>query len=247
MSTVDLDGAVAVVTGASRGIGRALCVGLAGAGARVCCAARTEASAGQTVAAIESTGGRAMAAVCDVTDPGSVEATFEAAGRRFGGVDVAVVNAGIGPDSATVEDSQIDEWRSVVETNLIGSYHTVRAAVPHLRRSKAGKIIVIGSGAGHRGLPGSSAYSTSKAALWMLVKVAAAELGPLGISVNELIPGPVDTDMLRATTSAEHASALRQVEWFKDPEDVVPLALFLAAQPSPGPTAQSFSLMRREC
>ncbi len=97
---------------------------------------------------------------------------------------------------------------------------------------------------GHRGLPGSSAYSCSKSALWMLTRVLAMELWEDNISVNELVPGPVSTDM--NTAAPGQGTSLGVSEWTKTPEDVVPLALFLATQPDVGPTAQTYSLMRRD-
>src|SRR5262249_56454486 len=112
----------------------------------------------------------------------------------------------------------------------------------HLRRRGCGKIITIGSGIGHRGGPERSSYACSKAGLWMLTRVLAQELAAFNISVNELVPGPVDTSM---NPSGARTSTLGASEWLKRPEDVVPLALFLAEQPDVGPTAQSFSLMRR--
>ncbi len=143
-----------------------------------------------------------------------------------------------------MEDSDPSAWRQVLEVNLIGAYSCVQAAIPHLKTRGAGKIITVGSGMGHRGLAGSSAYSCSKAGLWMLTRVLAMELWEDRISVNELIPGPVSTEMNPARPDG--SSSLGASEWAKAPDDVVPLALFLATQPDVGPTAQSFSLMRRD-
>ncbi|MCP4426646.1 MAG: SDR family oxidoreductase [Chloroflexi bacterium] len=240
-----LDGKVAVITGAGRGIGRAIAVGFSEAGASVCCAARTEAQILDTARQIEQVGGRAMAKAADVTDFESVVSFFKVASRTFGGIDIVVINAGISIDKKPVAESVPEDWRKVIDVNLIGAYHTAKAAIPYLRLCDAGKIILIGSGLGHRGIPERSAYACSKAGLWMLTRVLAQELLPYRISVNELIPGPVQTAM-----TPENASKIRAQlggsEWLKLPEDVVPLALFLAAQPESGPTAQSFSLMRRD-
>ena len=105
---------------------------------------------------------------------------------------------------------------------------------------------MMGSGLGHRGMPNVAAYSCSKAGLWMLTKILAQELAPYNICVNELIPGPVNTNM-SSPEEGEFRTQLKNIEWFKNPTDVVPMALFLATQPVKGPTAQSFSLMRRDC
>lgn len=119
------------------------------------------------------------------------------------------------------------------------------AAIPYLRQRGAGKIITIGSGLGHNGRAGGSAYACAKAGVWMLTRIAAQELWRDSISVNELIPGPVDTGPPNDEPD-DTAALLGDSEWLKRPEDVVPLALFLATQPTIGPTAQSFSLMRRD-
>ena len=137
------------------------------------------------------------------------------------------------------------EWWQTIETNLKGAYLCCRAAIPALRACGAGKIITIGSGMGHKGLPDNTDYCCSKAGLWMLTRVLAEELKEDRISVNELIPGPVDTSMT-ADNKNEDSVFNISGEWIKGPDDVVPLALFLATQPAVGPTAQSYSLMRRD-
>ena len=193
MSPIDADltGKVALITGAGRGIGRAISISYAAAGASVCCVARTRSEIDRTVTDIRHNGGTAIAAQADVTDYDSVVRAFEAAAREFGGIDIVVINAGGNLDeSHDIESGSPEEWAYTVQVNLIGSYHTAHAAIPHLKKRGAGKIIAIGSGIGHRGRPGESAYASAKAGLSMLVRVLAQELWPHSISVNELIPGP---------------------------------------------------------
>lgn len=247
MSERALSGKVALVTGAGRGIGRAIAVAYAEAGAAVSCAARTAAEIEESVRLIESQGGRGLAVPTDVTQLEAVQRLLATTVATFGGLDILVINAGDNFDRRPVDDSVPDDWRATIELNLVGAYYCAKAAVPYLKQRGGGKIITIGSGLGHRGIAGRSAYACSKAGLWMLTRVLAQELWPYNISVNELIPGPVATALSTDTASPGGSPILEiESEWFKQPEDVVPLALFLATQPDVGPTAQSFSLMRRD-
>jgi len=241
-----LEGKVAIVTGAGRGIGRAIAIGYARAGAAVCCAARTAAQIDDTAKEIERAGGAAIAVPTDVTRLASVHAMVDATVGRYGGLDIVVINAGVNGERKSVEAADPERWREAMDVNVIGAVNCAHAAIPHLKRRGAGKIITMGSGIGHRGSPQRSAYACSKAALWMLTRVLAQELVGDNISVNELIPGPVVTSMSQAQASRGQGVFGIAGEWVKGPEDVVALALFLATQPAIGPTAQSFSLMRRD-
>ncbi len=245
MTKKALEGTVAVVTGSGRGIGKAIALAYAEAGAVVCCASRTVTEIEETVKTIEERGGRALAVQTDATDRESVEQMFKKTAQTFGGVDILVINAGANYDRRTVEESVVEDWLATVEVNLVGAYYCAKAAIPHLKQRGRGKIITVGSGVGHRGHVGSSAYSASKAGLWALTKVLAQELWQHKITVNELIPGPVETTLTADQTQTNHTVFAIDSEWIKTPEDVTPLALFLATQPDTGPTAQSFSLMRR--
>ena len=230
-----LKGKVAIVTGASRGIGRAIAIAFAREGAAACCAARTATDIEETVREIEECGGRGLAVPTDVTKLDSVRRMVEVAVAEFGGLDILVLNAGGSYDqSPSVEEGDPADY-------------CAKAAIPYLKRRGAGKIITIGSGIGHRGRAGSSAYACAKAGLSMLTRVLAQELWRYNISVNELIPGPVMTERVRKTSAQREGSVFDiESEWIKDPEDVTPLAVFLATQPDVGPTAQTFSLMRRD-
>jgi 3-oxoacyl-[acyl-carrier protein] reductase len=240
-----LKGKVAVITGAGRGIGKAIAVAYAKAGASIVCAARTAEEIEETANEIAKIGERALAVKTDVTCIESVNIMLYKAVEHFGGIDIVVINAGANYDRETVEDSNQEDWKRTLEVNLFGAYYCAHSAIPFLKRRGAGKIITIGSGLGHRGYVGGSAYSCSKAGLWMLTRILAQELLPYNISVNELIPGPVQTTIDDNITGTSRVKSMES-EWQKQPEDVIPLALFLASQPDIGPTAQSFSLMRRD-
>ena len=243
-----LEGKVALVTGAGKGIGRAIALAYATHGAAVCCAGRTVRDLDTLVSDIRARDGKAIAVATDVTDPDAVQRLIGACTEAFGRLDILVINAGIEPEGVTIEESDITRWRHTLDVNLFGAYYCARAAIPAMRAGGGGKIITIGSGLGHRGLPRISDYSCAKAGLWMLTRVLAQELAPYAIDVNELIPGPVVTAMTSAQVAQQHLDenpALKQ-EWVKQPDDLLPLALFLASQPPRGPTGQCFSLARRE-
>jgi 3-oxoacyl-[acyl-carrier protein] reductase len=246
MNNQPLKNKVAVVTGAGRGIGRAIAIAYARAGASVACAARTQAEIDDTASTIVTAGGQAIAVQTDVADLHSVSHLFETVAQHFNGVDILVLNAGVNYDRRTVEDSVPLDWQRTMAVNLVGAYYCAQAAIPYLKARGAGKIITIGSGLGHRGTAGNSAYACSKAGLWMLTRVLAQELWAYNISVNELIPGPVNTAIDTGQPVPQQSVRGFESEWVKMPEDVTGLALFLATQPDVGPTAQSFSLMRRD-
>ena len=246
-SGLSLKDKVALVTGASSGIGRAIAVAWARDGARVGCAARSAGGLAEVVAEIEKSGGTGLAIPTDVTDRAQVERMLERAVSALGGLDLLLINAGGNLERNLVGEDDPDGWLATVHLNLVGAYYTARAAIPHLKARGGGRILLMGSGMGHRAIPAASAYAVSKAGLWMLTRVLAEELMEHGITVNEIIPGPVWTPAtIREHENDGWAVASIPNEWVKQPEEVVPLARFLASQPEPGPTAQSFSLLRRQ-
>lgn len=243
--TPPLQDRIAIVTGAGRGIGRAIALGYADAGAAVCCVARTASEVESVAATITAAGGRAIAVAADVTRPRDVDAMVAATADAFGGLDVLVANAGVEGTRAKVERADPDAWWRTLEVNLFGAFHCVRAALPAMRARGGGRIIATGSAIRNTGKGGRSDYACSKAGLWMLLASLAQELAEDGIAVYELIPGPVRTGMT-LPRQAREAAGLEPPgrDWFKDPEDVVPLAVALAADPPPGPSGQSFRLQR---
>jgi 3-oxoacyl-[acyl-carrier protein] reductase len=248
----DLDGQVAVISGAGRGIGRAIAIAYGRAGMRVVCAARKRDQIEETVATIKRAGGEALAQVCDVTESDQVDVLFASAARSFGGVDLVLVNAGTAGARGLIETSDMDDWRRTVELNLIAAYTQSRAAIPHLRAQGGGKILFMGSGVGRNAMPETSSYACSKAGVAMLCRILARELREDGIAVNEIIPGPVRTEMTGVPQEREvddtMGSSILSVpgEWIKNPPEVAPLALFLASLPNDGPSGQSYSLTGRD-
>jgi 3-oxoacyl-[acyl-carrier protein] reductase len=240
-----LTGKVAVITGAGRGIGRAIALSYGHEGAAICCVSRTLSEISAAAKEISDSGGQAIAIEADVSDCSSVESMYAQTADQLGGIDIVVINAGINLDRRSVEDSIVADWQKTLQTNLFGAYYCAKGVIPYMKKRGGGKIITLGSGIGHRGHKARSAYAASKAGLWSLVTVLAQELWPDNISVNELIPGPVHSALTKDAEIQGSGVFTIDSEWAKKPDDVVPLALFLATQPDTGPTGQSFSLMRR--
>jgi 3-oxoacyl-[acyl-carrier protein] reductase len=184
-----LDGKVAVITGGARGLGKIITKRFLAEGARVVCAGRDVAAAKEL---LEDGGERVTFHPVDVRHRESVRELFAFAGERFGSLDVVVANAGISrPGPIAVLGA--DAWQDVFDTNVHGVFHCVQAAIPLLKRG--GRIIVLSSVLGSRGVAGASAYCASKAAVETLTKIAAIELAPQGITANCLSPGFIDEGM----------------------------------------------------
>ena len=191
-----LDGAVAVVTGASGGIGRAGSIALAQAGADIAVVGRNRAKLDETARAVEAAGRRAVVVEADVTDEAAVSRMREEILRRFGKVDVLFSNAGI-TSPKILTDLPPDEWRRIVDVNLTGAYLCARAFAPDMIARKHGRIIQMGSILSGRGMATRTAYSASKAGLANLGAAMAFELGPHGITVNTIGATVIVTDLNR--------------------------------------------------
>ena len=192
---IDLKGKRILVTGGSRGIGRACCEIAARAGARVAVGYRLERPAAEAVVkAIVDNGGEAHCVAADLSDRGEAEMLVDDAADTFGGLDVLIVNHGIWK-GAPIDEMSDAEWDEMVGINLTGAFHVIRAAVPHLKKSGDGVIVNLSSTAGQRGESGHSHYAATKGALISMTKSLAVELAPFGIRTNCVAPGWVDTDM----------------------------------------------------
>ncbi|MSO46271.1 MAG: 3-oxoacyl-ACP reductase FabG [Acidobacteria bacterium] len=195
---LDLTGKVAIVTGASRGIGLAVAVLLASRGAHVVAAARGE-HAAAAASAIQVAGGRAEAASLDVTDTASVDAMVVAALERHGRIDILVNNAGIARDQLLLRMKR-EDWDQVIATNLTAVFACARAVIRPMIKQRSGRIISISSVVGQAGNAGQTNYAASKAGLIGFSKALAREVASRHITVNVVAPGLIETDMTRAIT-----------------------------------------------
>jgi 3-oxoacyl-[acyl-carrier protein] reductase len=185
----------ALVTGASRGIGRAIATQLGATGHRVaCCYASDAAAAEETCGAVTAAGGEAIAVAVDVADAATVDRAFGEIEEKLAAVEVLVNNAGITADGLVVRMTD-EAWASVVQTNLTGAFHTVRRATPKMMRGRWGRIVNVSSVSAHIGAPGQANYSAAKGGLLGLTRAVARELAPRGITCNVVAPGPIVTAM----------------------------------------------------
>jgi 3-oxoacyl-[acyl-carrier protein] reductase len=229
---IDLTGKSALVTGGSRGIGRACCLALARAGARVCVNYRLESpSAELTVEEIENAGGEAFALAADVARPDDAEMLVDETVQRLGGIDILVNNAGIWKGSP-VEEMTDAEWEETLSINLTGTFFCTRAAVPFMKSARSGRIVNISSTAGQRGEAFHSHYAASKGAVISFTKSLAVELAPHGIAVNCVAPGWVATDMSRESLlGPEREAILASIPLGRvaRPEEIAGAVAFLAS------------------
>jgi NAD(P)-dependent dehydrogenase (short-subunit alcohol dehydrogenase family) len=191
----ELNGKVALVTGASRGLGEGAARALAAAGAAVMLVARDGAATSGVAREIAAKGGRADALACDVSDFAAVEKVVTETRARLGGIDILINNAGVIEPIAEVATSEPAAWAQNISINLVGAYHAVRAVLPGMLSRGAGSIINVSSGAAYRPLEGWSAYCVGKAGLAMLTRSIELETAGKGIRVFGFSPGTIDTDM----------------------------------------------------
>jgi 3-oxoacyl-[acyl-carrier protein] reductase len=225
---------IALVTGASRGIGRAIALELAASFTVVVNYARRDADAAAAVAAIEAAGGAAVALQADVGDRAAVDAMFRDLDARFGGLDVLVNNAGIGARVDRLTDIDDDTWRRTLAVNLDGAFFCLRAAVPRLRAAGGGRVVNVSSGAARTGGTIGAHYAASKAGMLALTVRAARELAAEGIAVNAVLPSVIETEMMQALARDDAARARLRAQFpigrFGRPEDVAAVVRFLCEQ-----------------
>lgn len=224
---IDLTGKNAIVTGSTRGIGRAIAESLAAAGARVAVVGRDQARAADAAAAI---GNNARGFAADVSDPASVVALIEAVEKEFGQVDILVNNAGLTRDNILFRLKD-DDWDAVLDANLRGAFVAIRAVARGMIKRRWGRIINIASVVGITGNKGQANYAASKAGLIGLTKSVAKELGSRNVLVNAVAPGFIETDMTAAMTAEARAGLAGQIplERLGTPQDIAGVVTFLAS------------------
>ena len=225
----ELAGKVALVTGSGRGIGRAIALRLAAAGATLALNATRDTSG--TEREIKEAGGSCISLIADVTRSDEVERLIEGVVADCGSIDILVNNAGISRDSLVLRISNQD-WDDVLNTSLRGSFFCTRSALRHMLRSRWGRVVNIGSVVGLRGNPGQANYSAAKAGLVGFTRTVAQEVASRGITANVVTPGFIETEMTAKLNEAQQDQIRRHVPLgrFGSPEEVAEVVAFLAGE-----------------
>jgi len=243
MTRTDLKDQVALVTGASRGIGRAIALALGVRGAVVIGTATTPDGAQGISESLAAAGIRGRGAVLDVADAEAVDALVKDIGASEGAVSILVNNAGITRDNLLLRMKE-DEWDQVIDTNLTAVYRTSRACLRGMMKARGGRIINIGSVVGQMGNPGQGNYCASKAGMVGFTKALAREVGSRNITVNAVAPGFIETDMTRDLDEGQRASLSSQIPLARlgTPEDIAGAVAFLASPAAAYITGETLSV-----
>ncbi|MFC5428577.1 3-oxoacyl-ACP reductase FabG [Paraburkholderia denitrificans] len=225
-----LDNQAAIVTGASRGIGRAIALELARQGATVIGTATSESGAQAITAAFAEAGLKGRGAMLNVNDAAAAEALIDATVKEFGGLAILVNNAGITQDNLAMRMKD-DEWDAVIDTNLKSVFRLSRAVLRPMMKARTGRIINITSVVGSSGNPGQANYAAAKAGVAGLTRALAREIGSRGITVNCVAPGFIDTDMTKDLPAEQQAALKQQIPLGRlgSPDDIAHAVAFLAS------------------
>ncbi len=236
---VDLAGQAAVVTGASRGLGKAMAEALGASGAQVACVARNPEKLAETVKVIEEAGGTALPFACDVTDRQAADDVIDGVAEKWGKVDILVNNAGITRDTLLPRMSD-EEWEDVINTNLRSAFLWSRAASRYMMRARYGRIINITSVSGLMGNPGQTNYSASKAGLIGLTRSLSRELAGRKVTINAVAPGFIESDMTATLGESVVTEAKKRIpaKRLGRPDEVAAAVLFLASSAASYVTGQ---------
>ena len=239
----DLQDKVVLITGATRGLGRAIAFGLAAAGARIVVNSRKPDACEATASAIRERGGEAVACAAHCGDTEALDRLIEESVAAFGGVDVLFNNAGINPRFSTLPDTSVTLFDKLIDVNLKGPWYLASRLAPRMRERGGGSIVNVISVGGLRPGPGVGIYCAAKAALHGLTRSMAAEWAAWNIRVNSLAPGAYNTDMLRGAADAdpafiEAAAGASLMKRIAEPEELVGSALYLASDASSYTTGQ---------
>lgn len=225
-----LNNKIALVTGASRGIGKAIAMALAGAGAQVVGTATSAKGAEAIGNYLQNAGLKGQGMVLDVSNQASIDSLMQSLTTEVGNPDILVNNAGITRDNLLMRMKE-DEWQSILDTNLSSVYRMSKAVIRAMMKAKTGRIINIGSVVGSMGNAGQTNYAAAKAGLLGFTKSLARELGSRGITVNAVAPGFIDTDMTKALTEEQCNALLASIPLGRlgVPDDIAQAVLFLAS------------------